>query len=181
MFNKKVRALLIADAFWFFGEGLLGPLFAIFAGKVGGDLLQITWAWATYLIVSGALIMLIGKMSDRLNKRKMVFYGYILNALLTFGYLLVQSPIHLFLIQAGLGVAAAMATPTWNALYSENVNKRKDGFEWGLADGSSELLTGFATLLGGVIVTLYSFNALFIIMGIVQIVSVIILKPILDK
>ena len=127
--NKVIRSLLYADALWFFGEGMLGPLFAVFAERIGGDILEITYAWATYLIISGALIMFIGKISDKVNKRKLVFYGYLLNAIITFCYIFVQTPNQLLLVQAGLGVAAALATPTWNALYSEYENKKKDGFE----------------------------------------------------
>ena len=182
MFNAKTRALLFADMFWFFGEGMLGPLFAVFAGKVGGDILDIAWAWATYLILTGVLIMFIGKISDkRFNKKKLVFIGYVFNAILTFGYLLVDSPFKLLLLQAGLGTAAAMATPTWNALYADYENKKHAGLLWGLADGGSQLFTGFAIIIGGLVVTYYSFNLLFIIMGIIQVISVILLYPILKK
>ncbi len=176
-----VRALLIADIIWFFGEGLFGPLFAVFAGRIGGDILEISWAWAAYLIVCGVLIMFIGKFSDKLNKRKLMFAGYVLNAILTFGYLLVDSPMKLLFMQAGLGIAAAMATPTWDALYAQYEDKRKAGLTWGLADGASQLFTGIAVVLGGIIVTFFSFDALFILMGIVQVISVILLLPILKK
>jgi MFS family permease len=179
MFNRKTRALLFADITWFFGEGMLGPLFAVFAQRVGGDILDIAWAWATYLIVTGLLIVFIGKISDKVNKNKLVFYGYVLNMIFTFSYLLVDSPINLLFVQAGLGVAAAMATPTWNALYAKYEDKKKDGFLWGLADGMSQLFTGIAILIGGIIVINYSFNALFVIMGIVQFIAVLLLLPVL--
>lgn len=181
MLNKKVRALLFADVTWFFGEGMLGPLFAVFTQRIGGNILNITSAWATYLIVTGLLIILIGKVSDKINKKKLVFWGYVLNAILTFCYLLVSNPIQLLILQAGLGVAAAMATPTWDALYSECENKKKDGYTWGLADGASQLFTGLAIVIGGFIVIYLSFPILFIIMGIIQIISVILLYPILKK
>jgi len=180
MLNRKTRTLLFADIIWFFGEGMLGPLFAVFAQRVGGDILEITWAWATYLIVTGLLIIAIGKLSDRLDKKKFVFYGYVLNAVLTFGYLFVGNPIQLLIIQAGLGIAAAMATPTWDALYAQYDNRKRRGFDWGLSDGASQLFTGVAIIIGGFVVAYFSFTALFILMGIVQIVSVIAIIPILD-
>jgi MFS family permease len=178
-FNRVIKALLFADIIWFFGEGMLGPLFAIFAERIGGDILEITGAWATYLIVSGILIVVVGKISDKVNKRKLVFYGYILNAILTFGYLLVDTPFKLLIVQAGLGLAAALATPTWNAFYSEHEAKTKDGTEWGLADGISQLFTGIAIILGGFIVVNFSFTTLFVTMGIIQVISVLALIPIL--
>ncbi|MFA5987138.1 MAG: MFS transporter, partial [Candidatus Paceibacterota bacterium] len=120
MLNKETKALLFADIVWFFGEGMLGPLFAVFTEKIGGDILNISWAWATYLIVTGILIVVFGRLSDKkLSKKHLVLWGYILNAVLTFCYLLVKNPMQLLFLQAGLGIAAAMATPTWDALYSE--------------------------------------------------------------
>lgn len=181
MFNKKTRALLFADIAWFFGEGMLGPLFAVLAQKIGGDIFDITWAWATYLIVAGVLIIVIGKLSDKISKNKLVFCGYVLNAIFTFCYLFVNNPRSLLLIQIGLGIAAAMATPTWNALYSKYENKNKDGFLWGLADGGSQIFTGLAIIIGGLIVVNFSFNMLFIIMGIIQTIAVVLLIPILKE
>ena len=44
--SRTTKWLLVASSLWYFGEGLFGPLFAVFSEKVGGDLLDITWAWA---------------------------------------------------------------------------------------------------------------------------------------
>ena len=51
--TATTRILLISSSLWYFGEGLFGPLFAVFAEKIGGDLLDITSAWALYLISTG--------------------------------------------------------------------------------------------------------------------------------
>lgn len=152
---------------------MLGPLFAVFAEKVGGDILDISWAWATYLIVNGILIFFFGKISDeKIKKEKLLVAGYFLNALLTFGYIFVSTKLHLFLIQAGLGVAAAMATPTWDAVYSKIEDKKIAGLEWGLADGLANFLSGVAILIGGMIVAYSnSFSSLFFVMGCVQLVG----------
>lgn len=182
MFNKKIRALLYADIAWFFGEGLFGPLFAIFAERLGGDVLEISWAWAAYLICMGVSMVIVGKISDKkISKKKLLFWGYTLNALLTFGYLLVSGPYGLLFIQAGLGIATALATPTWNSLYAENENKKKAGLEWGMADGLSQVFAGAAIIIGGLVITYFSFSLLFIIMGIIQTIAVILLIPGLRK
>lgn len=54
--NKLSRILLLGANIWYFGEGMLGPLLAIFTEKVGGDIMDITWAWAVFLIVTGVLL-----------------------------------------------------------------------------------------------------------------------------
>ncbi len=42
MLSKKIKVLLYGSNLWYLGEGMLGPLFTLFAQKVGGDILSIT-------------------------------------------------------------------------------------------------------------------------------------------
>ena len=169
MLNKKLKILLYGSNLWYLGEGMLGPLFAIFGEKVGGSILDISWAWAIYLIIIGILVIFIGNFSDKVSKEKLMMAGYALNAVFTFCYLLVSAPVHLFLVQAGLGVAAALSIPTWLALYAKYEDKKKGGLSWGIATGLNRIATGVALVIGGLIVTYLSFNVLFITMGIIQV------------
>lgn len=167
------KILLRGASFWWFGEGLFGPLFAVFAGRIGGSILEITWAWAIYLLVTGALEIFIGKLSDRVGHARLMVLGYALNALFTFSYIFVHTPAALFVVQAGLGVALAFADPTWDALYAKHEDRKKAGYLWGLQHGAEQLITGISILIGGLIVSQYSFTALFIIMGTIQTVGTI--------
>jgi len=180
--NHYIKILLYGGNIWYFGEGMLGPLFAVFTERVGGDILDISWAWATYLIFAGILYMVVGKITDKYdNAEKIMVLGYALNALFTFGFLFVSSPWHLFVVQAGLGIAAAMATPTWDSLYAKHEDRKHAGFQWGLAGGEAQIITGIAIIVGGYIVSLVSFNALFLTMGIIQIIATIYQAQILRK
>ena len=100
--------------------------------------------------------------------------GYFLNAFATFGYLFVDSTAKLFIVQGVLGVANAMATPTWCALFSKYADKSKLGEQWGWSEGGPDIMTGIAILIGGIIVTYFSFEVLFIFMGTVQFITAII-------
>lgn len=92
--HPKLRLLLIGSNLWYLGEGLFGPLFAVFTERVGGDILEITWAWAAYLIVTGIAMIIVGKLSDKMiAKEKLMVAGYALNALVTFSYLFVRTPV----------------------------------------------------------------------------------------
>ena len=170
--DNRLKLLLIGGNIWYFGEGLLGPLFAVFAQKIGGDIFEITSAWAIYLIVAGIMTIAIGKYSDSPKRKEwLLVIGYALNAAFTFGYLFVNNPAGLFIVQIGLGIASAMATPTWDALYSQYGSREKSGYEWGLAGGWPHILTGIAAIAGGLIVTYLSFEALFIAMGAIQVIA----------
>ena len=107
--------------------------------------------------------------------------GYFLNAVFTFSYLLVNDSFDLFLVQIGLGVATAFATPTWNSLYAKYEDRKHDGYIWGLAGGEAQIVTGTALLIGGLIVTHYSFTVLFIVMGTIQTIAALYQAQILRK
>jgi MFS family permease len=173
--SRTLKILLLGANIWYFGEGMMGPLFAIFSEKVGGDILDITWAWSTYLVITGLFYILVGRLLNNKDyKIKVMVLGYTLNAFLTFGYLLVDSPIKLFIVQAGLGIAEALGTPAWDALYAKNLDSDLDSYAWGLSTGQSQIVTGIAFAIGGVITHFISFEALFITMGLIQIVAAIV-------
>lgn len=169
--HEKERILLIASNIWYLGEGMLGPLYVIFCERIGGNILEISWAWAIYLITVGILVIFIGNLSDKIGKEKLLLIGYILNTICTFAYLLVSTPIHLFIVQAGLGVSAALTIPTWLSLYAKNDDRKRDGLTWGIVSGFDRIVTGIAIIIGGLIVTYFSFTVLFVTMGIVQIIA----------
>ncbi len=177
--NKWIKYLLLGSFIWYIGDGLLGPLYAVFAQRIGGDILDLTGAYATYLIVIGVLSILIGTMSDRYPKKHFMVAGYGLNAIATFGYLLVDSPFRLFLIQGVLGVAVALSTPTWDSLFTLHIDKKIAGMEWGLSDGVPCILLGIATVVGGLIITYFSFTVLFVLMGTIATISTIVQAQIL--
>tara|TARA_B100001179_G_C18502294_1_gene364843 strand:- start:441 stop:944 length:504 start_codon:yes stop_codon:yes gene_type:complete len=151
---------------------MFGPLLAIFTEKIGGDVLDITGAWASYLIVTGIITIIVGRILKNTRQvENVMILGYILNTIFTFGYIFVNTPIQLFVIQAALGIASALATPTWEALYAEHGTKGNQILQWGLADGGANIITGIAILIGGVVVGYLSFNVLFIMMGTIQALS----------
>ncbi len=169
--DEPLKVLLIGSGLWYLGEGMFGPLLAVFTERLGGDILEITWAWAAYLLTAGILTILFGRISDKIGKERLMISGYAVNALFTFGYLLVDSPSKLFFVQIGLGLATALATPTWDALYARFEDKKYDGEEWGVADGMPHIVTGIAVIIGGLLLIYTSFTTLFVIMGCIQIVA----------
>ncbi len=164
-----MKILLLASSLWYFGEGLFGPLFAIFSETVGGDLLDITSAWSAYLIVTGLMYLLVGKtLNHSKYKEEVMVFGYFLNTLFTFSYLLVNSVSSLFIVQIGLGIAESLSTPIWDALFAKSLEDKEDTFHWGLATGHTHFVTGIAVAIGGLITYYISFHMLFIVMGTIQ-------------
>lgn len=180
--KRKEHILLWGSNLWYLGEGMFLPLFAVFAEDIGGNILDITWAWAVYLVVTGIVIYYIGKLSDtKISKEKLLVAGYALNAVGTFAYLFVDSPMKLMIVQVILGIAVAFATPTWEALYSKYEDKREAGYLWGLVGAEAKFFSALAIIIGGFIVTYTSFQSLFLIMGVIQTIATFYQAQILGK
>ena len=174
-FSKIQKILLIASGLWFFGEGLFGPLFAVFTEKIGGDLLDITWAWSIYSVALGLLYFFIGKTLRRSKyKEEIMVVGYFLNTIFTFSYVLVYNRYELFVVQIGLAIAESLSTPTWDSIFAKELEEPGDTFLWSIAGGQSHFISGIAIAIGGLITYYISFNALFIIMGSIQAIATII-------
>ncbi len=174
-FSKIQKILLFASGLWFFGEGLFGPLFAVFTEKIGGDLLDITWAWSIYSIVLGLMYFFVGKLLSKSKKKEEIMVlGYFLNTLFTFSYILVHNSYQLFMVQIGLAIAESLSTPTWDSIFANELEEPGDSFLWGIAGGQSHFISGIAIAIGGLITYYISFNALFIIMGCIQAIATVV-------
>ena len=173
--TKTVKILLVASSLWYFGEGLFGPLFAVFTEKVGGDLLDITWAWSAYLIVTGLMYFFVGRsLQNSKYQEEVMVFGYALNTIFTFSYLMVNSVMTLFFVQIGLGIAESLSTPIWDSLFANDLEEKNNTALWGLATGHTHFVTGIAVAIGGLITYYISFHMLFIIMGVIQALATII-------
>jgi MFS family permease len=174
MLSKAESILLWSSTMWGFGVGMFGPLYAIFATEVGGNILDVSWVYALYLIFMGLGVIAVGKMADKKGHEILLVTGYALSAIASFGYLFVNSVGALLFVQLLIGVSTALSQPTWYALYDKySGDGDRDGYIWGLSTGLWYVFQGLALILGGYLVSLYSFDVLFVVMGIVLSVSTI--------
>jgi len=170
--KKKLKILLAADSYLLLGTGMMIPVYAIFVERIGGDILDASWAWAIFSAVSGILMIIIGKWEDR-NKHyeRMLFFGFLLRSFAFFGYFFVSNTFQLFGTQILLGISMAMSGPAYDAMYSKNLDHGKFASEWGAWEAMNMIVAAVAAIIGGLIVTYFSFKALFIIMFIIGLIG----------
>lgn len=173
--KKGLTFLLIADAFSNLGLGMIGPIYAIFVEKIGGDILDASWAFFSFTITAGVAIFLIGKWENRIHhKEKLVAGGYFLTSLGCLGYVFVQNQFELLVVQIILGLATAILNPAFDALYSHYVIREQETSDWGSWEASGFIMGACAALLGGYIVHFGSFNTLFLCMFAVEFIGFLI-------
>ncbi len=164
--HKILKILITSSIFYNFTAGMLGPIYALFALQIGGDILVASTAIAIYTAVIGALILIFGRFEDKLDKKKVFIAGRAINVVGIAGYIFVSSPTDLFIVQGILGIAIAMMNPTFEALYSRGLRKGHEAFEWSVWEGSINLVVAAAAIIGGLVAATLGFKVLFIFMAV---------------
>jgi MFS family permease len=163
--NKLIEILLVSSFFGNMAAGFIGPIYAVFVEQVGGDLITAGIAYAIFAIVSGILLILLGRWEDHVkHKANLLIASRLLSIAGFMGYLFVHSPEQLFFVQVILGISIALGAPAFDSIYYKNVSKKDSAFEWGAWEGVYQIALGFSALIGGFVAEAFGFKLLFILM-----------------
>ncbi len=170
--NKILKTLLRIDFLSIFSLGLLGPIYAIYVFQIGGDILEVSGAWAAYLFTIAIVMYIMGKLGGRQKfQNYFIISGYGIRSIGIIGYLFVTNPFTLFLVQVMIGIGAAVSTPAYDSIYSSNLDKGKYASEWGVWESMNNVSLGLSALAGGAIASFFGFNALFIAMFAISLIA----------
>lgn len=166
--NHHLQVLILVNTLLTFAVGMFAPFYAVFVAKVGGDATMAGLSWALFSIISGILILLFSRLELKIKRRHVLLaLGYLLRAVVFLSYAFMDSIAQLLITQVLWGVAAALGTPAFDALYSSNLSKDKSIVEWGNWEGVSSIATGIAAIIGGALIQLVGFQQLFLTMSLI--------------
>jgi MFS family permease len=94
--------------------------------------------------------------------------GYVVLGGGSVGFLLSEHVYHVFVAQAVNGVGMGLVQPSWKALYAREQDAGREVRQWGWADGTSQVITGVGSVVGGTVVSFFSFDVMFVLMAVVQ-------------
>ena len=174
LFNKAIKILLVTNGFILIAGAMLGPIYALFVEKIGGDLLDASYAFGVFALAAGVTTFISGRYADRIKENELiVVLGYGIMGIGFLGYTLVNSIWSLLVIQIIVGLGEAIYAPAFDALYSKHLDDHKTGREWGLWEATNYFTTAFGAVAGGLLVTFLGFNAMFVTMGLLCFASAI--------
>ncbi len=186
-FNKIVRYLVLSDLVFYAGWGLITPIFAIFIVNniQGGTILIAGIASSIYWVLKSVLRVPIGVFLDSHKGEKddyfFLVFGLLIAALVPFGYIFSKLPWHIYTLQAIYAIGMAMSVSGWAAIFTRHIDKGKEATEWGLDSASYGIGMGVAAAVGGLAVTTFGFNPVFIAVGIMGLIGVALLLGIRNK
>lgn len=163
--NRIIKSLIFVDFFLFTGFGLIAPIMAIFIKDdlAGGTIFAAGLASTIYLIVKSAVELPFAKYVDVYHKRiRFCLLGTFLMAFVPLLYIFAKSVNHLYFIQMLYGLGAGIAYPTWMSLFSTNLDKKQEAFEWSVYSVVVGLGTALAGAIGGLIAQTLGYNFVFV-------------------
>ncbi len=182
--NPVIRFLIISDTVLMGAAGLLGPIFALFIEEFikGGNEAVAGLAAGIYLLTKSVLQVPIAHLIDRIRGEKddfwLMFLFTIFIAVIPLLYLMIDTPLELYIVQFILGLFTAFTFPTYMAIFTRHIDKEKEGTEWGVYFTLTDLTSAALAAVGGYIAVSEGFPVLIVAVVVVSLIGSFLLWPI---
>jgi len=185
--NRILTTLVLSDIFLFAGFGLVSPILAVFVNQqiAGGTLIVVGIGEAIYLAIKSVIQLPIGIWIDNVSGEKIDFYlAFIGNFLISISiglYIFAKLPIHIYLIQALMGIGGAISYPAWMGLFTRNMEQGRESFVWSVHSTFTELFSAASAAIGAYIAATFGFHSLFLIVSLLSFIGTVLLLFIYPK
>ena len=161
--NVALRLLFTYNSVFLFSSSLLGPLYAVYVGKVSGGVLTISISAAVFYISSTLFLMFVSRWGDHLrDKEYLLIASYLIRAVNYFAFIFLNSALMLMMIQVIAGLADALGTPTFSTLFARHTDRNQEVMEYSDWNIVANLVRALGTVIGGFVVSVFGFNFLFL-------------------
>lgn len=96
-------------------------------------------------------------------------------------YLVIHSPGQLYLAQALLGIAAAFSFPSYMAIFTRHIDRKKEGTEWGAYFTLIDLSSAATAAIGGVLASTVGFHTLIVGLVALNMLGTLLLIPVRSR
>lgn len=176
--NRTIKLLIISDTFLMTGFGLIAPILSIFINSnlIGGTIFMAGLASTIFLITKSVVQLPFSRYVDSHDdKIKWLIIGTFLITTVPFIYIFAKHVYVIYIAEVIYGVGCAFSYPVWLGLFSVNLDKKHEGFEWSVYQTFAGIGTAIAGAVGAAIAQLFSFQLTFLIVGIMSLIGCFIL------
>jgi len=176
--NIFVKAVITSETIFWSSQNLFAPIFAIFvANEISGGNIEtaataISMYWVVRILLELFSTIFFNKPKET-TRLALVIIGFIITGIAQFFFIKADSILSIYIIYSAIGIGIGLASPQRNALFSSHIDKDQETTEWGAYDVIVFIGIALSTTLGGFIATQYGFKSLFLVSGILCLVSVI--------
>lgn len=169
--NRSLRILIAANTLMNFTIGIFAPFYAVFVENIGGTIAFAGLSWALFSVVAGLLTLLFRRWQLRVKEQELLLaLGYIIRGTVFLSYAFMGGIVQLLLTQVLWGIASALGTPAFDAVYSAHTRQKDSIVQWGQWEGISAIATGLAAIVGGVLFQFIGYSPVFVGMSLLSFV-----------
>jgi len=182
--NKTIKMLMISDVFLLTGFGLIAPILAIFIKEnlVGGTIFAAGFASTLFILTKCAVQLPFSRYVDNHdNKLKWLIIGTFIISITPFIYIFANHIYLIYIAQILHGIGSGLAYPTWLGLWTVNLDKKHESFEWSLYSSFTGIGTALTAAIGAIIAQVLGFRYTFALTGLIALVGSFILFKLENK
>ena len=172
--NKVIRLLMISDIFVITGFGLVEPILAIFIKEnlIGGTIFTVGFASTLFLITKSIIQLPFSRYIDsHKDKVRWLIIGTFLVSLVPLIYIFINDIKFVYLAQIIYGIGSGLAYPAWLSLWSTNLDRKHEGFEWSFYSTMTGLGVAASAAIGAAIAQFIGFKFTFLLVGLMSLIG----------
>jgi len=169
---------MISDIFVLTGLGLIQPILAIFIKEnlAGGTIFAAGLASALFLLTKSIFQLPFSRYVDSHDEKvRWLIIGTFLISAAPFIYIFAKDVRMIYIAEFIHGIGSGLAYPTWMGLWSTNLDKNHESFEWALYSTVVGLGVAATAAIGAAIANFVGFKLTFVIVGLMSLVGCFIL------
>jgi len=180
LMNRTLWTLLLSDVFLDVGFGLIDPILAIYLNNQisGATIVAIGFATTIFLITKVIVQLPFSKYADKLDsskKRLFIIIGTLLVTISPIILIFATDIKHVYLAEFIHGVGSGIATAVWLGLWSRNLDKKREGFQWSFYQSFTAASFAISAAIGATLAQFFGFRITFIIVSVLVLASGLIL------
>jgi MFS family permease len=157
-------------------DGMVWGILPILLASKNFTLNQIGIITAVYPAVWGLGQLFTGKMADKFEKKKLLFWGMFLQAIALIILIWAESMTEFVIIGSILGFGTALVYPTFLATVAENTHPLDRAKSIGIFRLWRDLGYAIGAILTGIIADVFNINSAILFIGILTLISAVIIQ-----
>jgi len=166
-------SLFVATAVALIGIGIIAPILPLYAKTFSASGFELGLAFAAFPLSRAFVGPWIGRVSDRIGRRRLILFGLGAFTILSLLYTVVTSLWQLGALRLVQGAASMMVTPIAQAYVGDITERRRAGLMMNTFYSSMFLGVSLGPLIGGRVGETWSHEAAFVAMGILSAVALV--------
>lgn len=144
------------------------PLYALFAHSLDISPRYISIIWGMYSLLLATFLLIFGAWENNRRKSSALIVGYFVCSIGSLSFLLVNSVQALIAVLALNALGGGITMPAHKTLFARNESKGRESQQWSWLDAGNMFAAAVGGVLGGVVISAFGFNGIFVAMAVIQ-------------